>query len=207
MSTPALLRWQQKNYETLSQFLYAHNIPDNTSKVNNINKLNKNMFQWTKDLNAVLMKRSKPITLYRGIRSDRRIKNGELVNKAFIGTSKSIQKAAMYGDIIIKFTLPKHIKSYEFPERIGNNKLNEEEILIERNTKFFNIEFEKFWSVRINNKPIKLFIFSAQIKKFYQPQQKINNAAFFVRLKNLQQTGKFTNSNNESSNFSNLENE
>ena len=184
-----LRRYQQtSNYGMLGQFLYSQNLPN---KLNKNTNLNKNMVNWTSALNAVL-KDGKEMKLYRGIRFNFN-RNNELINKGFISASKNIKKAEMFSDgKIIEFTLPKHIKSFSFKYKsTSSNALNEEETLIERNTKFTNIKFKK----KYNN----MYIYTADLIKYYKPRNKstiVNMRDLEIRLRGLTYR-----SNNEDSNF------
>ena len=136
-----LKRYQQTtDYGKLGEFLYHHNLPN---KINKNIKLNKNMINWTLSLNSVL-KSGREMRLYRGVRFEFN-KNNEMINKGFISSTKDIQKAKMFSNgKVIEFKLPKHIKSFSFKYKSTSpNALNEEETLIERNTKFTNIQFKK----------------------------------------------------------------
>lgn len=182
----AIKRYQQTSeYGELARFLYSQNIPNDF----NLSKENHNLLHWTKELNDYL-KNGSEMKLFRGVRHNFYNKN-ELVNKSFISTSKSLNKAAMFSNIVIQFILPKHIKSFSFKYKNKRiNTLNEEEVLIERNTKFTNIIFEK----KLGN----IFLYSAKLIKFYKPRNSRWNNELECRRKQI-----VPNSNDESSNFSN----
>lgn len=192
-------RWQQKDYETLAKFLYAHNLANNLSYINT-NLYNSNLINWTKTLNSLMTTSKCPKELYRGVRRNFNIDgkgNMSIVNKSFISTSKNIRKAAIFGDLVIKFKLPTHIKSFEFPKRNGHKLLDEEEVLIERNTKFQNIQYMKTVSFNRNGIMKQIHIFKADLIKYYKPKC----PTYQFTAKNLNMLEK--NSSNESSNFEN----
>lgn len=135
-----------------------------------INKYNKNI----KNLNN-LMKPGLSVNLYRGIHF-KRLPN-VLQNKAFTSATTNYKIAKTFGDIVISFTLPKHIKRYN----IKNTHNYEFETLIQRGTQFSNFKL-----LRTNKNGTK--VYSAKINSIPETRPRI------VLTRN---------SNNESSNFNN----
>jgi len=139
------------------------------------NKYNKNI----QNLNT-LMKSGKAVNLYRGIVLSGNVPK-VLKSRAFTSASTNINVAKEFGNKIIFFTLPPHIKRHH----IINAHNYEFETLIQRNTQFTNFKL-----LRTNKDGKK--IYSAKIE-FLKNVPQLKN-----RLRNLKR-----NSNNESSNFEN----
>lgn len=135
------------------------------------NKYNKNI----KNLNN-LMKPGSTVNLYRGIHLSRL--PHVLQNKAFTSASKNYNIAKTFGDVVISFTLPIHIKRHH----IQNSHNYEFETLIQRGTQFSNFKL-----LRINKNGTK--VYSAKINLIPPPPPV--------------KTPRQLNSNNESSNFNN----
>jgi hypothetical protein len=171
----AINRWQKKDYATLTQFLSHHKL---TNNMNDTNNLDKNYIEWTKTLNMLMKKEYVKQYVYRGLKM-KRVINNEITNYSFIAVSKSLDKASEFGDIIVKFHIPSHIKSYTFE----NDK--EQEILVQRNTKLILDGVESVYK----NKPV----FTAKLIKYYE---KRNIPRTMLNYKKL-----VLNSENENSNF------
>lgn len=186
-SKRAINRWQKENYHTLTQFLLAH-------KMKNILRnydLNEEYMDWTKALNSVMKYEHIKRNVYRGLKS-KYIINDELISYAFTAASKSIEKASEFGDIVVMFQIPEHIKSHTFENE------GEKEVLIERNTKLKNFVFTGDY---INNKKV----YVATLVKYRnhsnaQPNTERNTRNLSTKLNNLK---KLYNSSNENSNFNN----
>ena len=140
------------------------------------NKYNKNI----QNLNS-LMKPGNSVNLYRGLTLSGGVPK-VLKSRAFTSASSNLNVAKEFGDIVIIFTLPPHIKRHH----IKNTHNYEFETLIQRNTQFTN-----FRHIRTNKNGKK--IYSAKIELLKNNTPKLEN-----RLRNLKR-----NSNNESSNFEN----
>jgi hypothetical protein len=135
---------------------------------NNIQTLNK------------LMKPGSAVNLYRGLTLSSLPK--VLKSRAFTSASTKLNTAKTFGDIVIMFTLPPHIKRHH----INNTHNYEFETLIQRNTQFTNFRY-----IRTNKNGTR--IYSAKIELLKNNAPKLEN-----RLRNLKR-----NANNESSNFEN----
>jgi hypothetical protein len=127
------------------------------------------------------MKPGSAVNLYRGITLSGGVPK-VLKSRAFTSASSNINTAKEFGDIIIVFTLPPHIKRHH----INNAHNYEFETLIQRNTQFTNFKL-----LRTNKNGKK--VYSAKIELLKNNVPKLEN-----RLKSLKR-----NSNNESSNFEN----
>ena len=176
-------RWKKQNYGSLSNFLNYHK-PYN---INNIVDLSSQEYKdWILNLDKIMSYENIDGFVYRGVSFDF---SKELINYRYVACSKDINIAKLYGDFIIRFIIPKNIKSYTF----RNDK--EKEILIERNTKFVFKGFVK----TLNHGKI---VIDADIKKIYKTRNNVGNPYISLSDK-LNQLSKMKNSNNENSNFSN----
>jgi hypothetical protein len=191
----SIKRYQNNNYTTLTNFLRAHNFNNSKNAYNNVRLSNKNIVNWSKALNSIMHQTNYSIQLYRGLDIDLSNKT-ELINKSFTSCTKDIRIAKNYvkhannnDRTIIEFNLPPHIKRYNLKPR---NNDDEQEVLIQRNTKFINIKFKKMY----NNHNV----YTADIIRYYKHKNHSNveNKSLDNRLKNLT-----LNSNNERSNFGN----
>ena len=183
----AINRWQKENYHTLTQFLRAHKMKNNLRNYD----LNEEYIDWTKALNSVMKYENIKRNVYRGLKS-RYIINDELISYSFTAASKSRQKASEFGNIVVMFQIPEHIKSHTFVNE------GEQEVLIERNTKLKNFVFTGDY---INNKKV----YVATLVKYRnhsnaQPNTERNELNLSAQLSKLK---KLYNSNNENSNFNN----
>ena len=180
----AITRWQKENYSSLTQFLSAHKMNDELSKSENKNK---EFIQWTSVMNSLMSKENHTKYVYRGINSKFINSSNEIENFGFLATSSSITEASKFGDIILQFKIPSHIKSYTFENQ------REREVLIQRNTKLRKIQ-PLYPLKRIKNK----MVFSAELVKLINVSTPRNTSRNINRLHQLNY-----NSGNENSNFSN----
>ena len=140
------------------------------------NKYNKNI----QNLNN-MMKAGYSVNLYRGLTLSGGLPK-VLKSHAFTSASSNFTIAKTFGDLVLVFTLPSHIKRHH----IKNTHNYEFETLIQRNTQFTN-----FKHIRTNKNGIR--VYSAKIELLKNNTPKLKN-----RLRNLKR-----NSYNESSNFEN----
>ena len=140
------------------------------------NKYNKNI----QNLNN-MMKPGYSVNLYRGLTLSGGLPK-VLKSRAFTSASSNFTIAKTFGDLVLVFTLPSHIKRHH----IKNTHNYEFETLIQRNTQFTN-----FKHIRTNKNGTR--VYSAKIELLKNNTPKLEN-----RLRNMKR-----NSNNESSNFEN----
>lgn len=130
MNVPnGIRRWQKGDYGDLTKFLAFHKM-DN--KLTNARNKDKNFIDWTVALDSIMRPATRSRTVYRGMKYTF-VRGQKVVNFHFVASSTNMVKASEFGDIVLKFDIPKSVKSYT----LVND--GEGEILIERNTMFVDI--------------------------------------------------------------------
>lgn len=149
------------NYGIINQWLRSNNVQDKIPEADAKSKdsLMRRLIAVVRNLDSRMKQSNRTMTVYRGIPHglyEAAVETGIIVNKAFTSTSRNVQQAQNFGEVILKIRVPEHIGRYNFPNA------KEEEVLLERNTLCDNFE-------RVGTSPSGMPIISCELKKFTPP--------------------------------------